>query len=224
MNTMIDWSLYLVTDKELCLGRPLLDIVESAISGGVSVVQLREKNCTTREFVDIGKSLLKILRPKKIPLIINDRLDILLAIGADGLHIGQQDLHYHDARSLLDKNSEKKFLLGLSVENIEQVKEAKNYDLSYMALSPLYSTTTKKDAAPPWGLDGLKMVRQNTNCPLIAIGGINTQNASEIIKAGANGLAIVSALCSSPSPQKAAIEFIKTINAAKNEMAQDNKQ
>lgn len=208
MNKPIDWSLYLVTDRELCMGRSLVEVVEASVQGGVSVVQLREKDISTREFVELGKTLLKILRPKNVPLIINDRLDVTLAIGADGLHIGQSDLHYHDARKLLGE----KFLLGLSVENREQVHEAKDWDLSYMALSPLFSTPTKTDTAPPWGLEGLKEIRKEISCPLVVIGGINMKNASEVINAGADSLAIVSAICSAPSPYEASKEFRSVFN------------
>ncbi len=212
MNKPIDWSLYLVTDRELCMGRSLVEVVEASVQGGVSVVQLREKDISTREFVELGKILLKILRPKNVPLIINDRLDVTLAIGADGLHIGQSDLHYHDARKLLGE----KFLLGLSVENREQVNEAKNWDLSYMALSPLFSTPTKTDTAPPWGLEGLKEIRKEISCPLVVIGGINMKNANEVIDAGADSLAIVSAICSAPSPYEASKEFRSVFNKRKS--------
>lgn len=216
MTKTIDWSLYLVTDKELCLGRSLIEVIESAVAGGVSVVQLREKNISTRDFVELGKSVLKILRPKKIPLIINDRLDVTLAIGADGLHIGQSDLHYYDARTILGE----KFLLGLSVETKEQVQEARNWDLSYMALSPLFATPTKTDTAAPWGLEGLIDIRSSISCPLVVIGGINTSNSKEIIKAGADSLAIVSAICSATSPKDASAQFRKVINEARKEMQQ----
>ena len=166
-------------------------------------MQLREKDISTRDFVELGKTLLKILRPKNVPLIINDRLDVTLAIGADGLHIGQSDLHYHDAKKILGDQ----FLLGLSVENREQVNEAKNWDLSYMALSPLFSTPTKTDTAPPWGIEGLKEIRKEIDCPLVVIGGINMNNAKEVIHAGADSLAIVSAICSAPSPYEASKKF-----------------
>ena len=208
MNLKIDWSLYLVTDRQLSLGRSIIDVVESAVAGGVSVVQLREKDISTREFVELGKILLKILKPQNIPLIINDRLDVTLAIGADGLHIGQSDLHYHDARKILGE----KFLLGLSVETTEQVQEALHWNLSYIALSPLFSTPTKTDTAPPWGLKGLKEIRPRIHCPLIAIGGIHPHNSKEILEAGADGLAIVSAICSAPSPKEASAQFRKIIN------------
>lgn len=202
MNKNIDWSLYLVTDRELCLGRSLIDVIEASVQGGVSVVQLREKDISTREFIDLGRSIKKIL-PKNVPLIINDRLDVAMTIGADGLHIGQSDIHYHDAKKILGNN----FLLGLSVENKEQVKEARNWDLSYMALSPLFSTPTKTDTAPPWGLDGLKEIRKEIECPLVVIGGINMKNAKEIIEMGADGIAVVSAICSAPSPYDASKKF-----------------
>jgi thiamine-phosphate pyrophosphorylase len=211
MNSPIDWSLYLVTDRQLSLGRSIIDVVESAVAGGVSVVQLREKDISTREFVELGQILLKILKPQNIPLIINDRLDVTLAIGADGLHIGQSDMHYCDARNILGE----KFLLGLSVENSEQVQEALHWNLSYMALSPLFSTSTKTDTSPPWGLEGLKEMRPRIHCPLVVIGGIHPHNSKEILAAGADGLAVVSAICSAPSPKEASAKFRKIIHETK---------
>lgn len=211
MRRQIDWSLYLVTDRELSLGRSLVEVVESAVQGGVSVVQLREKDISSREFVQLGQALLKILKPKNVPLIINDRADIALAIKADGLHIGQGDLHYNDARAILGPD----YLIGLSVENETQMEEARSFDVDYLALSPVFPTPTKTDTAPPWGLEGIKRARTLTTLPLVTIGGINLKTASDVLRAGADGLAIVSAICSAPSPAEASREFVRLIQKEK---------
>ncbi len=207
----IDWSLYLVTDPHLTLGRPMIEIVMEAVKGGVSVVQLREKESSTRDFVELARALKKALTPYHVPLIINDRLDVMLASGADGLHIGQSDLSYQDARNLLGPDA----LLGLSVENEQQVQAAKEWQLSYLALSPLFSTPTKTDTAAPWGLEGLKKIRPEVHCPLVVIGGIHLQNAKEVLAAGADSLAIVSAIMSAPNVAQRAQEFRQIIGEKK---------
>ena len=143
---MFDLRLYLVTDRQLSLGRDIEWIVERAVSGGVTMVQLREKDCSTLEFVNLAIRLKKKLSPLRIPLIINDRLDVALGADADGIHIGQSDMPYEIARGLLGKDK----IIGLSVENLEQVLEANYQDVDYIGISPVFNTTTKKDIAKPF--------------------------------------------------------------------------
>jgi thiamine-phosphate diphosphorylase len=196
----IDLSLYLVTDRRMLKGLTLIDLIRKAVAGGATVVQLREKECSSREFYQLAIMIKKII-PPEIPLIINDRLDIALAVGADGLHLGQSDLPVEIARKLLGSEA----LLGLSVENIEQLKEANRLPLDYLAISPIFPTPTKTDfSQPAWGLEGLRLARSLTDLPLVAIGGINEENAAEVIQAGADGLAVVSAICASADPEQAA--------------------
>lgn len=185
-------ELYLVTDRELSLGRPLLEVVQAAVAGGVSCVQLREKDLSTRDFVAIARALIAWLRPRGVPLIINDRLDIALVAEADGLHVGQSDLDVLDARRHLPPGA----ILGLSVESLDQVRAVDRDALDYLGVSPVFSTLTKRDTAPPFGLDGLRAVRAATDLPLVAIGGIGKTNASAVRSAGADGIAVVSALMS----------------------------
>lgn len=196
----VDYRVYLVTDRALCLGRPLLDVVLAAVAGGATLVQLREKEANSREFLGLARLLVRELHPRGVPVIINDRADIALAAGAAGLHVGQSDMPVSDARALLGAGA----IIGLSVENREDVAEARNFDLDYLAASPVFSTPTKTDTAPGWGLEGLAYIRAHSHVPLVAIGGINEDNAGEIIRAGADGLAMVSALCSAPDPAGAA--------------------
>lgn len=206
-SAAFDLGLYLVTDRALCLGRSLLDVVAQAVAGGVSVVQLREKNAHTREFVDLGRALLALLAPYGVPLIINDRLDVALAIGAQGAHLGQSDMPVAEARRLLGPDA----LIGLSVETMDQLREAESLPpglVDYYGLSPIFQTATKADAGPGWGLAGLGQARAEVDAgskrPLVAIGGIGPENAASVLRCGANALAVVSAICSAGAPDQAA--------------------
>lgn len=198
-----DYSLYLVTDRALACGRSLVEVVSEAIAGGVTCVQLREKNCSTRQFVEEGLALQKILIPKDIPLIINDRVDIAMVVGASGVHLGQDDMEIADARRILGPDS----IIGISVESISDAREAAAAGADYLGVSPVFATPTKTDTAPPLGLEGLKAIRLEVDLPLVAIGGIKSDNCASVIAAGADGLAVVSALVSAPSPRKAAMDF-----------------
>lgn len=200
--------LYLVTDRSLSLGRSLIDIVDAAAQGGVQMVQLREKDITSREFVSLGRAVHKVLLQYKIPLIINDRADIAMIIGAQGLHIGQSDISYVDARQLMGNQA----IIGLSVENCKQAVECRSWGVDYIAASPIFATPTKMDTAPALGLEGLRMVRQTVNCQVVAIGGINNSNIQEVMRAGADSVAVVSAICSAPDPLQATKNLIKIIN------------
>lgn len=198
-----DYGVYLVTDRTLCRGRALTDVVAAAVAGGVTVVQLREKHVDTREFVELARVLKGLLAPRGVPLLINDRADVALACGADGVHVGQGDMHTADVRALLGHTA----LVGLSVETMEQVREAEALDVDYLGVSPVFATSTKTDTASPWGLDGLARLRVATECTLVAIGGIGAANAEQVLRAGADGLAVVSALCAADDPQRAAEEL-----------------
>lgn len=204
---MVDLSLYLVTDRSLSYGRDLEWIVLEAVKGGVTMVQLREKDCTTRDFIKLAVRLKQKLEPYRVPLIINDRADVALAADADGLHIGQSDMPYEIARKLLGYDK----IIGLSVENMEQARQANLLDVDYIGISPVFGTQTKKDIAHPFGLEGVKEVTSFTNHPTVAIGGVNSSNAADIVSAGANGIAVVSAICSATSPKDAAKELIEKV-------------
>ncbi len=195
-----DYRVYLVTDRELCLGRPLEDVVLQAVAGGATMVQLREKEASARDFLALTRLLVRELHRRDVPLIVNDRADIALAGGAAGLHVGQKDLPPEDARALLGPDA----IIGLSVENMAQLDAAQELDVDYLGVSPVWATPTKTDTAPPWGLEGLAEARKKSRLPLVAIGGIHADNAARVIAAGAHGLAVVSELCSAPAPEAAA--------------------
>jgi thiamine-phosphate pyrophosphorylase len=201
--------LYLVTDHDLCGERDLLSIVQDAVRGGVTCVQLREKTKNSRDFVAQAQALKRLLSPLQIRLVINDRIDIALACEADGVHLGQSDMPIEDARRLLPQQ----VFIGWSVENLTHVEQASQLPVDYLGVSPVFATPTKTDTAPAWGLAGLTQVRQQTPLPLVAIGGIHTHNAAEVLKAGANGLAVVSAIMSAPDTAQAARTFSQIIQS-----------
>lgn len=206
MNINSNLELYLVTDEAACLGRDFFWVVEEAVKGGVSMVQLREKSLSTRAFIDRAKRLKSLLQTYNVPLIINDRVDVALAVDADGVHIGQSDMPFQTAHRLLGEGK----IIGLSAEKRPDLLEAEHWNLSYVAVSPLFATPTKTDTDKPWGLEGLQWARQQSRHPLVVIGGLHTGNARDAVMNGANGIAVVSAICSAPSPREAAKE-LKTI-------------
>ena len=206
-----DYSLYLVTDRALCLGRELLDVVSAAVRGGVSMVQLREKHCDSRDFVALARALVTLLAPKGVPLLINDRVDIALACGAQGVHVGQSDMAVADVRALLGS----KALVGLSVETLEDIHAAEALAVDYLGVGPVFPTATKPDHCPPWGIEGLRKARLATQLPLVAIGSVKADNLSQVMATGMDGVAVVSALCSAPSPEAAARDMCQRIHSAR---------
>ncbi|WP_254561310.1 thiamine phosphate synthase [Dyadobacter diqingensis] len=199
-------QLYLVTDESACLGRDIFWVVEEAVKGGVTMVQLREKSLDTRAFIERAIKMKALLAPYNVPLIINDRVDVALASDADGVHVGQSDMPYSVLKKILPPGK----IIGLSAEKKEDVVEAENWELSYLAVSPLFSTPSKTDHSEPWGMEGLKWVKENSKHPLVVIGGINASNTSEVMHHGSSGIAVISAICSAESPFEAA-SYLKSL-------------
>lgn len=193
-------GLYLVTDRELCGNKSLTDVVIQAVNGGASYVQLREKNLSTRDFVAEARAIKELLKPFKVPLIINDRLDVALAVDADGVHIGQDDMPYALARRMMGS----KAIIGLSVETWQDVEESEKLDVDYIGVSPVFATPTKTDTKGEWGLAGIAKIKKFSRHPIVAIGGINEANAAQVLRAGADCLAVVSAICAAENPEAAA--------------------
>ena len=203
-------GLYFVTDRGLCGEKPLAEVVLQAIRGGASCVQLREKDVSTRFFVEEALRIKALMAPFHVPLIINDRLDVAFAVGADGVHVGQEDMPYETARRLMGP----KAIIGLSVETWEDVERAESLDCDYLGVSPVFATPTKTDTKEPWGLDGLAKIRAFSRHPLVGIGGLHAGNAEAVVLAGADGVAVVSAVCASPDPFQASRELTGIIRAA----------
>lgn len=204
----VDYSLMYVTDERITDDSQFLQILESSLKGGVSIVQLREKKLNTKAFYNRALAVNKLCLKYNIPLIINDRIDIALAIDADGIHIGQKDLPAPIARKLLGKNK----IIGWSVSNVKQALEANTLDVNYIGISPIFNTNTKtKDLDLPLGIEGLKEIKKICNKPIICIGGINNKNTASIIQNGSDGIAIVSAISQANNPEQATAQLKKII-------------
>ena len=186
----IDYSLYLVTDRDLSRGRSTLEIVEAAVRGGATCVQLREKDCSTRAFIEEALSVKDFLKKSGIPLIINDRVDVAQAVEADGVHLGQNDMPLDTAKQILG-------------------------GADYLGVSPIYATPTKTDTAPALGVEGLQAMRKAVRIPLVGIGGLKKENSMDVIRGGADGVAVVSAIVSTDDPELAARELLQVITRAR---------
>lgn len=213
-----DLSLYLVTDRPLSGGRDMAWIVREAAAGGVTMVQLREKECSTAEFIQLARELKAALAPLGIPLIINDRVDVALAVDADGVHIGQSDMPYATARKLLGRDK----IIGLSVETMDEVIAANALDVDYIGISPVYATPTKTDTLTPFGLDGVDEVMRCSRHRCVAIGGMNRDTVGEVIAHGVEGVAVVSAIVAAPSPREAATELAEIISTKRPDVVREN--
>ncbi len=178
-----------------------------AVAGGVTCVQLREKHCSTREFIDQARALQPLLKDRRIPLIINDRLDVALAVGAEGVHLGQQDMAIADARKIAGRA----LVIGISVESVGDAIRAEQQGADYLGVSPVFATPTKTDTAPPLGLEGIRQIRRAVAIPIVGIGGVNLRSAASVLGAGADGIAVVSAIVSADDPKQAAVELRKII-------------
>ncbi|QEA38163.1 thiamine phosphate synthase [Pistricoccus aurantiacus] len=198
-----DLSLYLITDPALCAEKGLVETVKAAVEGGVSMVQLRDKHASDADMIEEAKALKEALAGSGVPLIINDRLDVALAAGADGLHMGQSDGDVAAARRALGPNA----ILGLSVSNHAQMREVNEEPLDYLGLGPIFATQTKDDHDIPLGFDGLEELAAASSLPCVAIGGLKADHVEAVRKAGAQGLAVVSAICATKDPKAAAQEF-----------------
>ena len=212
---MIDLSLYLVTDRGLSQGRSTVNVVRAAVRGGVTCVQLREKHCSAREFIAEARAVKELLDSleTRVPLIINDRIDVALAVDADGVHIGQSDMPLADARRLVGQS----MIIGVSAESVEDAVRAEAEGADYLGVSPIFATPTKTDTAPPLGMDGVRSIRAAVSLPLVGIGGIHAGNAAAVIRAGADGVAVVSAIVSAGCPKSAAIDLKHQILTAKQQ-------
>lgn len=195
-----NYKLYLVTDQQACLHQDFYDVVEAAVKGGVDIVQIREKELDEKEFLYKTLKLKELLDKYGVPLIVNDSLAVAMQSNTAGIHVGNSDL----SPVLVKAQWPNAGIIGYSLEHLDQLKTVNAAISDYVALSPVFSSVTKTDTATEWGLEGVKLVRSTTKKPLVAIGNIHQGNAAALIKAGANCLAVISAICSAPDPEKAA--------------------
>ena len=207
---MIVRGLYLVTDRGLCGNRSLEDVAHQALVAGAACIQLREKDVSTRFFVEEARKIKALTARFRVPLIINDRIDVALASVADGVHIGQDDMPYAEARRLMGPEA----IIGLSVETWDDVLEAEALDVNYLGVSPIFETPTKTDTKGNWGLEGLARIKAYSRHLLVAIGGLNASNTEDAVMVGADCIAVVSAICAAPDPLRASREINEIIQAA----------
>ncbi|AWK50818.1 thiamine phosphate synthase [Clostridium beijerinckii] len=189
MKAKIDYSIYLVTDRDLMSTETLEEAVEQAIIGGCTLVQLREKDCSSLDFYNTAVKVKQITDKYNVPLLINDRLDIALAVDAAGVHVGQSDLPLVVVRKVIGEDK----IIGVSTGTLEQALKAQDDGADYIGVGAMYSTGTKKDAKPT-SMEELKKIRENISLPIVVIGGINKERVKDFEGTGIDGLAIVSAI------------------------------
>jgi len=209
-------DLYVITDEEVGGGLSHAEIARQAIAGGADVIQLRDKTCGSLELSRVGCVIREITGKTGTLFIVNDRLDVALASGADGIHLGQDDLGAAVARQLTPSG----FIIGISVGTLEEAIRAEQEGADYLALSPVFPTASKNNAGPGHGLEVLEEIRQNVSIPVIAIGGITMANVHDVIAAGADGIAVISAVVGSPDITAAARELKKMVRKNKAMMRQ----
>lgn len=203
MIDVFPYRLYLVTDQLACLGRDFFWVVEEALKGGVDIIQLREKELDEFAFISKAERLKIICDRYHVPLIINDNVQVAKHVGVAGLHVGQSDLAVSKVKEVLGKD----YPIGLSVEQLSDIQTLESELAWYYGVSPVFSTPTKTDTGTEWGLNGLQELQKISSKKLVAIGNIKIHNATDVIAAGADCLAVVSGICSAQQPAKAAEAF-----------------
>ena len=197
-------GIYLVVGHQEANLHGLDETIVDAVHGGISMIQIREKLGDTQALVEQAKSIKSYLSGKNIPLIINDRIDIALKSGADGVHLGQSDLPPEDARELLGP----KAIIGLTVNSLAQLEKGDQSTADYLACGSVFPTVTKKNISAIWGIEELSKARKMTSKPLFAIGGINENNLAEVAATGVDGIAVISAICQAQNVEKATGQLV----------------
>lgn len=186
----IDWRLCVIADIKAAGGRFLPSVVKESVEAGATMIQFRAKGLDTADLFDLGCKIEKVLRGHSVPLIINDRVDIALACGAQGAHLGQRDLPLKAARALLGK----KRIIGISVSTVEEARAAEAGGADYLGVGPVFYTSSKEDLPGIVGTEGLRAIKADVKIPVLAIGGITVDRAEEVASSGADGMAVISAV------------------------------
>lgn len=207
-----DLSVYLVTDARLCGARGVVETAIAAARGGATIVQLRDPDAPTRRLVEEARALVAALAPFGVPLIINDRVDVALASGAQGVHVGQSDMAPADVRALIGPDA----ILGLSVGSDAELAASDLAPVDYVGIGPVNGTATKADAGAAIGVDGFAAFRPRIALPAVAIGGIKVDHTAAVIRAGADGVAVVSAICAAEDAKAATEDFVRAVAAGRN--------
>jgi thiamine-phosphate pyrophosphorylase len=211
MNEMkpIDWRLCLIADAEAAGNRSLVSIIQRAVEAGTTLVQVRGKKLSTPQFLNLALAAYEFCKSRDIPLIINDRIDIALACDADGVHLGQEDIPLSFARKILGNQR----LIGVSVNTVKEAHEAEAKGASYLGVGPIYDTLSKEEIGPILYLEGLRKIRKKVQIPILAVGGIQAENARDVITSGADGLAVISAIMGSEDIAEATSRLLHAIGS-----------
>lgn len=212
MRPVIDLSVYLVLDPDLCGGaQGMIDTTRAAVQNGATCLQLRAPQWKKRALVECGRELKKVLLGTGVPFIINDHADVCLAVDAEGLHVGQDDLSAQDSRAIIGPDK----VLGLSVSNAEELAAVDTSLVDYLGIGPIFSTSTKTDAGAALGIHGFAELASRKPCPVVAIGSVKVPIVEDLIRAGADGVAVVSAICGQPNPGSATKDLATAVANAR---------
>lgn len=203
---------YVITDRRTAGERSLVEIVRAALRGGANVIQLRDKDVPVRDMIALGQALLPLTREAGVPLIVNDRIDVALALDADGVHVGQDDIPAEVARQIIGPDR----ILGVSAATVEQAQQAARAGATYLGVGDIFGTPSKPDAGPPIGLASLAEITRAVHLPVLGIGGVTIANAASVVQAGAVGVAVISAVIGAPDPEAATRALHEAIDSALN--------
>ncbi len=209
----VDFSLYLVTDRHQTAGRPLVPLIEQALRAGARAVQLRERGLDTRSVLALAEELLPIIRRHRAALFVNDRIDVALALDADGVHLRATSVPVRMARRLVGERR----LVGVSVHSTDEAARAESEGADFAVLGPIYETASKREYGPPIGLRAIEEASRRCRIPIFGIGGITPARASDVRQAGAHGVAVISSVLAAASVESAVKEFMTTLSGARVE-------
>ena len=209
---MRDFKLYVITDERFHPGRSLTDVIEEAIIGGANIIQLRDKTSSKLEVLEKARALRWLTKEYDVPFIVNDHIDVAIAVDADGVHLGQDDLPLEEARKILGPEK----IIGISTHSIDQAKAAENGGADYIGVGPVFPTGTKADVVDPVTTQYVKEAVEQINIPFVAIGGIKLHNVDQVLKAGARSVCAVSEIVGAPDVKSVCRQFLEKIEASRN--------
>lgn len=205
-------SLYVITDARISAPRDDIEVVEKAIAGGAGLIQLREKGLSAKGLIALGFTLRNMTKRNEVLLIVNDRVDVAKVVKADGVHLGQEDMPVRFAREVLGEEK----IIGVTIRNLDQAKRAAEEGASYVSVGPIYGSSVKSDIEPV-GLELISQVKETIDLPVVAIGGINKDNVGEVIRAGADMVAVIRAVVGAADIEKATRELVEKINVCRGD-------
>ena len=210
----MNYDLYVITDQRISSGKSHLEVAEAALAGGATVIQFRDKEMEDSEAIEVCRKIYELTKKKGIPFIVNDRVEVARMVQANGVHLGQEDQSFDFARKILNKNQ----IIGISVETVDQAIKAVERGADYLGVGPIYPTATKPDSGKAIGITRLKEIKGVVKVPIVAIGGINEDNLEEVLRAGADGIAVISAVVSAPDITQACRKLKNKIKYVKKRL------